>query len=157
MKIRKGFVSNSSSSSFICDICGEEVSGMDIDLAEMEMYECENGHVFCEAHLDDDYDELEAIREYILNCAYLMKEKTEEEKKEIKNLEKDELVEKYEDYFCEMRYEFPSKFCPLCTLKHITKDTLLQYILSENNKTKQEAEEEMRRKYSNEKQFFNSI
>ena len=32
MKIRAGFVSNSSSSSFICDVCGDEVSGVDISL-----------------------------------------------------------------------------------------------------------------------------
>ena len=32
MKIRKGFVSNSSSSSFICDVSGEEHQGMDIGL-----------------------------------------------------------------------------------------------------------------------------
>lgn len=30
VKFRNGFVSNSSSSSFICEICGEEESGYDI-------------------------------------------------------------------------------------------------------------------------------
>lgn len=30
MKIRNGFVSNSSSSSFTCDVCVETISGMDI-------------------------------------------------------------------------------------------------------------------------------
>ena len=50
MKIRTGFVSNSSSSSFVCDFCGEEQSGMDLCLREAGMVECVNGHIFCEAH-----------------------------------------------------------------------------------------------------------
>lgn len=70
MKYRKGFVTNSSSSSFICDVCGATESGMDMGLEEANMYECVNGHVFCESHLlpagepvedaDDDFDRYEA-------------------------------------------------------------------------------------------------
>jgi len=51
MKIRNGFVSNSSSSSFICDICEENVSGMDVCLSEAEMSECQNGHTICDSHI----------------------------------------------------------------------------------------------------------
>ena len=49
MKIRKGFVSNSSSSSYICDICGrqEEVG---YDPASIDMFECEEYHMVCEKH-----------------------------------------------------------------------------------------------------------
>lgn len=54
MKIRKGFVSNSSSSSFTCDVCGENCSGMDMGLKDAEMYECEEGHTFCESHASSD-------------------------------------------------------------------------------------------------------
>ena len=52
MKVRKGFVSNSSSSSFICDVCGNDYSGMDASLEDAMMYECSNGHTFCEDHLE---------------------------------------------------------------------------------------------------------
>jgi len=52
MKIRTGFVSNSSSSSFICDVCGHEISGWDMCLSEAEMVECINGHTFCDEHVD---------------------------------------------------------------------------------------------------------
>lgn len=51
MKLRSGFVSNSSSSSFVCDVCGDIESGWDISHEEAGMYECENGHVFCETHV----------------------------------------------------------------------------------------------------------
>lgn len=44
MKFRKDFVTNSSSSSFVCDICGNVESGWDMSLQEAEMVECVNGH-----------------------------------------------------------------------------------------------------------------
>lgn len=46
MKIRKGFVSNSSSSSFICDLTGSFESGWDAGLNDFNMVQCVNGHTF---------------------------------------------------------------------------------------------------------------
>lgn len=51
MKIRNGFVSNSSSSSFVCEICGATEVGYDVSLSDVGFVECENGHVFCEEHI----------------------------------------------------------------------------------------------------------
>jgi len=54
MKVRKGFVSNSSSSSFICDLCGNVESGYDMAISDFEMIECENElHVFCKHHFNN--------------------------------------------------------------------------------------------------------
>lgn len=47
MKYRSDFVTNSSSSSYTCDICGRTESGWDMGLSEAEMVECVNGHIFC--------------------------------------------------------------------------------------------------------------
>ena len=47
MKIRQGFVSNSSSSSFICDMCGYNVEGRDLSVEDADFYYCENGHEIC--------------------------------------------------------------------------------------------------------------
>ena len=60
MRIRVGFVSNSSSSSFVCDVCGRQESGWDLCLSVAEMAECENGHTFCQSeikHTDENLDE----------------------------------------------------------------------------------------------------
>lgn len=57
MKLRKGFVSNSSSSSFICDVTGEDVSGWNMCLSEAGMCECENGHIFLDEYLVGEVDE----------------------------------------------------------------------------------------------------
>lgn len=46
MKIRKGFVSNSSSSSFVCDLTGVVSSGYDSCVNDFEMVMCKNGHTF---------------------------------------------------------------------------------------------------------------
>jgi hypothetical protein len=46
MKIRNGFVSNSSSSSFVCSICGEIESGMDLCLEDVCMVQCVKGHTW---------------------------------------------------------------------------------------------------------------
>ena len=78
MKIRTGFVSNSSSSSFVCDISGEEVQGMDLGLADADMYCCEEGHYFLAEFLignlqeneDDDDFRYEVPKEHCPICAF---------------------------------------------------------------------------------------
>lgn len=47
MKTRQSFVANSSSSSFICDLCGETFEGMDACPSDFEHYTCVNEHIFC--------------------------------------------------------------------------------------------------------------
>lgn len=51
MKIRQGFVSNSSSSSFVCCITGETESGYDASSRELGFVTCENYHMFLESNL----------------------------------------------------------------------------------------------------------
>ena len=52
MKIRAGFVSNSSSSSFIWDVCGHDASGWDLGLDDAGMVECRRGHIICDSHVN---------------------------------------------------------------------------------------------------------
>ena len=50
MKVRQGFVSNSSSSSFICTVCGNVEVAYE-GLSEIGYTECEHGHVMCDEHV----------------------------------------------------------------------------------------------------------
>lgn len=51
MKVRVGFVSNSSTSSFVCMACGNiTVASMDGEETVYHDY-CENGHEFCASHV----------------------------------------------------------------------------------------------------------
>jgi len=53
MKIRQGFVSNSSTSSFICHVCGEKFTGMDASPSDFDCDECGVGHIMCRSHLNN--------------------------------------------------------------------------------------------------------
>lgn len=55
MKIRKGFVSNSSSTSFTCEVCGKTESGWDsLSMEEYGFYSCEEDHTICEDCLEKE-------------------------------------------------------------------------------------------------------
>jgi hypothetical protein len=55
MKTRQGFVSNSSASSFTCDVCGDTMTGFDGEYEE-QTYTCINNHTLCEEDLLEDID-----------------------------------------------------------------------------------------------------
>jgi len=75
MKIRSGFVSNSSSSSFVCDICGATESGWDASPEDCGFFGCVNGHIICQEEAYDGEDrmddyECELKEEYCPVCAF---------------------------------------------------------------------------------------
>ena len=52
MKIRIGFISNSSSTSYVCEICYLAESAWDsCSLEELGFCECTNGHIICLDHM----------------------------------------------------------------------------------------------------------
>jgi hypothetical protein len=53
MKYRLDFVTNSSSSSYICEICGEEETSWD---TPSWLKYCVHEHAFCEDHLEENYE-----------------------------------------------------------------------------------------------------
>lgn len=146
-KIRKGFVSNSSSSSFICDVCGYEASGFGMSLYEAEMFECENGHTCCEEHLLSDNITPELIQKLynrLINYekGYVTEEEIKEYCKEheidINNLTFDNIEELYEEFSDPIIYNIPEELCPLCNFEELCMDDAENYLLKTTQYTKEE-------------------
>lgn len=135
MKVRQGFVSNSSSSSFVCDITGETVEGWDYCLSEAGMVECENGHVFLEEYvLWSDSIRLDIIKNY-----------TDYDFDDITSAE--DALSELEDF----RYSMPHCMCPICSMEiiidadidsyaskkyNISRESALEWVKSKNKRRK---------------------
>ena len=151
MKIRNGFVSNSSSSSFICSFCGTVEAGYDMSLSDANMVECINGHYICESHIDEEIYSVKNLKlmmqEYIVDhatCSWA-KERILQFKE---LLTKDEFtsdeIEIIKD--CTEGY-IPACICPICNLSKITDDTILKYIIKTKGINKEEIENKIRSKF----------
>lgn len=154
MKIRTGFVSNSSSTSFTCDVCGETWSGWDGDYG-ISTYMCENGHCICEEDFKEEDVTLEDLIKYYKSFddwADWIKEDTE---KYIKNEDRDSLLSLF---FYEDCQEIPKEFCPLCTFKYIAIDDMNRYLrakLKMNNPMIRTEMRERFKKYGELQKFCN--
>jgi hypothetical protein len=136
MKARNGFVSNSSSTSFTCDVCGEDVSGWDLCISDSGMCQCQNGHTFCEEHQRSGVEELtiDQKREILVASAQRVKisdywtvEKRNEEVQRMKNLSEDEVEDTYSDF--EVDVGVDSRYCPICQFEKPNVPDLFKYLV----------------------------
>jgi len=67
MKIRVGFVSNSSDCSFVCVICGNEEDGWDWNDTPRsnDMGICENGHILCREHFSYKKTKIDIVNDKV--------------------------------------------------------------------------------------------
>ena len=126
MKFRKDFVTNSSSSSYICEICGRVESGWDMCCSDAGMCECINGHVFCR----DESLQLPSKEEMIkmvLENEWARKKTSEAE---LLEMEETEIYEEWltEDYGY---YDVPECVCPICQFMEYSEYDLSAYLLKE--------------------------
>jgi len=147
MKIRTGFVSNSSTSSFICSACGCIEAGRDISLRECEMWQCKNGHYIHDDCADNPNLEPffeEYIKEYIEKYGDV--ENDHGYDYDIKDEARDE-----------GRYEIPEEYCPICSFKKLSKEDELAYYRWKMGFLKEDVLKSISEEFTNYKEFKDKI
>lgn len=148
MKFRKDFVTNSSSSSFVCDVCGNVESGWDMCIEEAEMVECENGHEICQYHIEpdmeklkDDYCKKEFTAMFNEDDDLYNKFKEEDESKEdcLTRLLEDDVDEiiRYVDTY-DLYYNLPAEFCPICNHDVVKDSEVIDFATQKLGVTREE-------------------
>ena len=142
MKIRTGFVSNSSSSSFTCNVCDNTQSGWDMCLSEACMVECRNGHVFCEDHL---------VKPVWFGGYNTIVNKEGKNDYEDMDIMADE--ERDFDDYDDGRYNILPVSCPVCSLVDIPTDAMCKFLLWKSSMTYKEAENDFRQQFESMEDF----
>jgi len=122
-KYRSSFVSNSSSSSFTCDVCGNTESGWDLCLSEAEMVATKWG-ICCQSEFD----------------------KFIKERKLDGKLEKIQEDEEYPYLEC---IEGSEKICPFYNLYYFKREDIVSYLLKRSELTMDDVREELLNKFDN--------
>lgn len=130
MKFRKSFVTNSSSSSYICEYCGKEASGWDMSLSEAEMIECVNGHTVCEECIDSK------------TLKYLYDNYADEDK---------------DTYWEDWRYELPEEYCPICSFDVFLDSDILKFLEKFHSINMDDIKDEIKKNFKNYSDFKEKI
>lgn len=154
-KYRLSFVTNSSSSSFLCEICGHMESGYDMGASELGFAQCCNGHTFCEDHrlspeitkeqlMEELKDKVKYYQQYSDDKWY--KDQIEEHEQRLSlvpEMNEDKVTEEYLALFDGL----PKEFCPICMLDEVRKEDILMYIEKKTDVKTSQVKLEIRQKF----------
>ena len=155
MKIRLGFVSNSSSSSFVCDVCGREKSGYDLCMSDIDMRECSHGHIFCTDHKEIILKDIKEIIEQDNTGNVDKKIKTAAKTASNEELEDiwEELINEWDDF----NYECPPQACPICNFECFLDVDLINYLLKKTKRDRASVLTDIKSKFNNYVDFKNDL
>jgi hypothetical protein len=134
MKFRKDFVTNSSSSSYVCEICGRSETGFDLGISECEMMECVNGHIFCCDEALEKPTKEEMIKMMLENG---WNNRWDSEIQDYRDYTEEEILAMDEDIIFEEwvtdggYYDVPECMCPICQFIEYSEYDLSAYLLNE--------------------------
>lgn len=160
MKIRNGFVSNSSSSSFTCDVCGTTESGMDASPSDFDMSTCVNNHTFCNDHAPESEPMTpkqyrDSIKTQIESCTWMDKESIQRDIAEMEMVPDDEIEEFYNDNYSDDGV--PECQCPICTFKALSDADGFEYLKKKFSMGNQEILEAIRVHFKSYGEFKNFL
>lgn len=137
LKFRRDFVTNSSSSSYVCEICGRTESGWDLGLDDAEMYECVNGHIFC-------WDEALPLPSKKKMIQLILQNKYNSNTYEqLITIDEDSLFEEHlTDGGC---YAIPECMCPICQFIEYSEYDLSKYLLKKYQISREEVFAEVKK------------
>jgi hypothetical protein len=154
MKIRKGFVSNSSTTSFTCEACGEIVSYHDSCSDEdigRTRFSC--GHTTCSC------TEVDLSKKSVQN---LWRKDAEKQLREPDCGPEDEALDeilkikdfwKFVDACRDYEVYNPSALCPVCSFKAFNDDFVYRYILLKHKLKLDDVRKEMKKRFKSFDEF----
>lgn len=154
MKFRKDFVTNSSSSSFVCEICGAEGSGFDASVEDFGMFECKNGHILCQEHMLNPSREKQ-INEILKNKYWdseTRKYDIQYTREELETMDDDELFDVL--LGDERYYEVPECLCPICQFEEYSSYDMASYLLTQYKVQKDEVFAEIKKQNKRRRKLY---
>lgn len=160
MKIRYGFVSNSSSSSFTCDVCKDTAVDYDGE-CEIEYLTCKEGHQICKKHIKSSLLKKstaqmhQVLLDDVDNWDHVGADERESERDSIRGMDAQEVEDFYNDLTC--GEELDETTCPLCSFKILSDEDLLDYLLMLTGSTKKSMIDQALKSYPNYDAFWDAI
>lgn len=151
MKYRKDFVTNSSSSSFVCEVCGTTDSGWDMICFDAGMIWCEAWHEFCIDHLTDE--EFEKAKSLMIPKFLSRWISSGHEKYELQIMEPMEFFKtayQYDEYL-------PESCCPICTMRLINPEMGYGYLLAKAKMSKNDLSKELQGEFKDYRAFADFV